>query len=199
MTKWCKEGWVDVVIPQLYQEIGNAYNDFQLNLDYWSQYHYKAALMVGHGYYKFGDPTAPAAFQSTAELEKQFDLTQRNQKVVGNAMYSARYILDNKIQITDKLAAIYNYPAVMPMVGRAVSPAPAEATAVTIANNELKWNTSGDVKSVVYYFADLTKEGIVYAITDQKSIAVDKAGHYSVSTISMDNEESKPSDVVEKK
>src|SRR3546814_7878814 len=101
----------------------------------------------------------PAAFQSTAELEKQFDLTKRNQKVMGNALYSARYIIDNKIQITDKLATIYKHLAVMPMVGRAISPAPAEATGITIADDELKWSTSGDVKSVVYYFSDLTKEG----------------------------------------
>src|SRR3546814_18028506 len=118
---------------------------------------------------------------------------------MGNDLYSARYIIDNKIQITDKLATIYKHLAVMPMVGRAISPAPAEATGITIADDELKWSTSGDVKSVVYYFSDLTKEGIVYAITDQKSIAVDEVGHYSVSTINMDNEESKPSDVVEKK
>ncbi len=197
VTKWCKEGWVDIVIPQLYQEIGNAYNDFQLNLDYWSQYHYEAALIVGHGYYKFGDPAMPPAFQSTAELQKQFELTQRNPKVLGNALYSARYVLENKIDITDKLATLYKNPAVMPMVGRSVSPAPAAAADVAIAGNELKWNTSGNVRSVVYYFSDLTKQGVVYAITDEKSISLNQSGHYSVSTINIDNEESLPSDVVE--
>ncbi|MEC3880054.1 glycoside hydrolase family 10 protein [Parapedobacter sp. 10938] len=197
VTKWCKEGWVDIVIPQLYQEIGNAYNDFQMNLDYWSQYHYEATLMVGHGYYKFGDPSMPAAFQSTAELEKQFELTRRNQKVLGNALYSARYVLENKINITDKLATLYANPAVIPMVGRSVSAAPQAVSGVTITGNELKWSTSGNVRSVVYYFSDLTKQGIVYAITEQENIALDKAGHYCVSTINIDNEESIPSDVVE--
>src|SRR5690606_24985184 len=86
VVKWNQEGWVDIVIPQLYQEIGNQYNDFQTNLSWWAQYSYDAALMVGHGYYKFGDPTAPAAFQSASELQKQFDLTKRNKKVIGNAM-----------------------------------------------------------------------------------------------------------------
>ncbi|RYE36128.1 MAG: hypothetical protein EOP48_29835, partial [Sphingobacteriales bacterium] len=32
VVKWNQEGWVDVVIPQLYQEIGNQYNDFRLRL-----------------------------------------------------------------------------------------------------------------------------------------------------------------------
>src|SRR5690606_31619805 len=89
VKKWNQEGWADVVIPQLYQEIGNQFNDFQLRLSNWSQNNFKAALMVGHGYYKFGDATMPAAFQTSAELERQINLTRRNSKVVGNVMYSA--------------------------------------------------------------------------------------------------------------
>ncbi len=93
VTKWAKEGWIDVLIPQLYHEIGHKTADFQLRLNWWSQYTYKAALMAGHGLYRFGDPTAGAAFQTAPELEKQFNLTRRNDKVVGNIMYSAKYIL----------------------------------------------------------------------------------------------------------
>src|SRR5690606_16926414 len=58
VKKWAEQGWIDVLIPQLYQEIGNPYNDFQNRLNWWSQYSYKAALMVGHSYYKFGDGTS---------------------------------------------------------------------------------------------------------------------------------------------
>jgi uncharacterized lipoprotein YddW (UPF0748 family) len=199
VTKWCQEGWVDVVMPQLYQEIGNGSNDFQANLSWWSQYNYKAALMIGHGYYKFGDPAAPAAFQSTTELEKQFDLTARNKKVVGNALYSAKYIMLNKIGITDKLSAIYKNPSVMPFLGRAVAAAPAEAENVKMEGDELKWETSGDVRSVVYYFSDLKKAGQIYRITKGNSISVSSPGYYCVSTVNMDNQESKPSDVVERK
>jgi uncharacterized lipoprotein YddW (UPF0748 family) len=199
VKKWNQEGWVDVVIPQLYQEVGNQYNDFQLRLSEWSQNAFKAALMVGHGYYKFGDATAPAAFQSSSELQKQFDLTRLNKKVVGNAMYSAKYINLNKVGITDKLAVIYKDPAVMPFLGRAVAPAPAAATNVRIENGELKWNTSGNVKSVVYYFSDLKKEGKVLAITKGNSTSINTIGYYSVSTLNIDSQESKPSDVIEKK
>jgi len=199
VKKWNQEGWVDVVIPQLYQEVGNQFNDFQLRLSEWSQYSYKAALMVGHGYYKFGDATAPAAFQSSQELQKQFDLTRLNKKVVGNVMYSAKYINQNKVGITDKLAAIYNDPAVMPFLGRSVVAAPVSPTNVRIENGELKWNTSANAKSAVYYFSDLKKEGKVLAVTKENSISVSANGYYSVSTLNTDNQESKPSDVVEKK
>lgn len=199
VKKWNQEGWVDVVIPQLYQEVGNQFNDFQLRLAEWTNNSYKAALMVGHGFYKFGDPTMPTAFQSSTELQKQFDLTKLNQKVVGNVMYSAKYLNQNKVGITDRLASIYKDPAVMPFVGRAVAPAPTAAASVRIENGELKWNVSGNVKSVVYYFADLKKEGKVVVVTKAKTISINNNGYYAVSTLNADNQESKPSDLVHKK
>jgi hypothetical protein len=154
--------------------------------------------MVGHGYYKFGDGTSPSSFQSTTELDKQFDMTRRNKKVVGNVLYSAKYIPLNKIGITTKLAALFKSPSVIPFLGRNVAPAPAEAANVRIEGGSLKWSTTGNVKSVVYYFADLTKEAVVYAITDKNELLITSAGHYSVSTINADNQESKPSNVVKK-
>lgn len=199
VKKWNQEGWVDVIIPQLYQEIGNQYNDFRQRLAEWTNNSYKAALMIGHGFYKFGDSKMPAAFQSTGELQRQFDLTKLNTKVVGSVMYSAKYLNDNKIGITDKLTSIYISPAVMPFVGRAVAPAPAAATNVRIEGNELKWGSSGNVKSVVYYFSDLKKEGKVLAITSSNSAPAAANGHYAVSTINVDSQESKPSSLVEKK
>ena len=199
VKKWCEKGWLDMVIPQLYQEIGNKYNDFQARLSWWSQYSYDAALMVGHGYYKFGDPTMPAEFQSTAELDRQFEMTRRNKKVLGNLIYSAQWINHNKIGITDKLTEIFKNPSVIPFMGRSIMAAPAAATNVSIEGNTLKWSTSGNVKSVVYYFSDLKKEGIVLAVTDKKELQISSSGNYSVSTISAENKESTPSKVVEKK
>ncbi|WP_199120845.1 glycoside hydrolase family 10 protein [Pedobacter sp. ASV28] len=199
VKKWNQEGWIDVVIPQLYQEIGNQYNDFQLRLAEWTNNSYKAALMVGHGFYKFGDVTMPSAFQSSGELQRQFDLTKLNNKVVGNAMYSAKYLNSNKVGITDKLASIYKDPAVMPFLGRNVAAAPTPATNVRIENGELKWNVSGNLKSVVYYFSDLKKEGKVLTIIKANTISINTNGYYAVSTLNADNQESKPSDVVEKK
>ena len=190
---------MDVVIPQLYQEIGNRFNDFQNRLTWWSQYNYKAALMVGHGYYKFGDGTSPAAFQTTTELEKQFEITRKNKKVVGNLMYSAKYIMLNKIGITNKLAELYKNPSVIPFLGRNVAPAPAEPANARIEGGLLKWNTTGTVRSVVYYTAALDKEAIVVTITDKNEFAVSATGHYAVTAINADNQESTPSKVVEKK
>lgn len=199
VAKWCKEGWIDIVMPQLYQEIGNQYNDFQSRLGWWTQYNYKAVPMVGHGYYKFGDPASPSAFQSTLELERQFELTRRNNKVMGNALYSARYVLFNKIGITDKLASIYSTPSVIPFIGRKVAPAPEKPQNVKIENGSLIWTKSGSLRSVVYHFPDRKKEGKVLAITNETSLPVSSPGFYCITTINADNMESEPSELTEKK
>lgn len=199
VAKWTREGWVDVVMPQLYQEIGNPYNDFQANLGWWTQNSHKAALMIGYGYYKFGDPTMPGAFQSSTELQKQFDMTRRNSKVVGHVMYSAKYILGNKVGITDRLTELYKDPAVMPFVGRPIAPAPAKPTGLTLEGTTLKWTTTGNGKSVVYHFSDLTKVGKVVTITDGNSLTVSNNGHYCVTFINNDHQESAPTDFIEKK
>lgn len=199
VKKWNQEGWIDVVIPQLYHEVGHPTADFRMRLAEWTNNSYKAALMIGHGFYRFGDPTAGAAFQSSAELQKQFDLTKLNNKVLGNVQYSANYLNLNKVGVTDMLASIYTNPAVMPFVGRAVAAAPTAATNVRIEGGELKWNSSGNDRSVVYHFADLKKEAKVLVITKANTISITTNGFYAVSTLNADNQESKPSSTVEKK
>jgi uncharacterized lipoprotein YddW (UPF0748 family) len=199
VVKWNREGWVDVVIPQLYQEIGNRFNDFQQRLGEWSQNSFKAALMVGYGFYKFGDPTSPAAFQTSAELQSQFDLANLNSKVVGSVMYSAKFFNLNRVGVTDRLTTIYQNPAVMPFLGRTVAPAPSTATNVRLENGELKWNSTGNAKSVVYFFSDSKKVGKVLVITKLNTISAVSKGFYSVSTLNVDSQESKPSDLIELK
>jgi len=124
LAKWSQQGWLDLLVPQLYQEIGNSSNNFQTNMGIWTQYAYSVPVVIGHGFYKFGDPTAPAAFQSATELERQLNMAKAQPKVVGSAMYSARFVMDNKIGITDKLRQLYADPAVMPFLGRAALPVP---------------------------------------------------------------------------
>src|SRR5699024_7102763 len=197
VVKWTKEGWVDIIIPQLYQEIGNKYNDFRSTLNYWSQYNYQVPLLIGHGYHKFGDPSMPAAFQSSDELVRQFELTKRNDDVVGNALYSARYIILNKVGVTDKLAEIYSDPAVIPFLGREVAAPPEQPKDVRIEGNKLQWIRPDKDRSVVYYFSDKDTEGKVLAITDQSNFFADKPGYYCVTTLNEDNVESEPSTLVE--
>lgn len=199
VTKWTQEGWLDVVIPQLYHD-----NTFQERLGWWAQYSYKAALMVGHGLYRFGDTTAPAAFQSNVELQRQFNVIKAfnskdyHKPSVGNLQYSAKYITLNKVGVKDKLAEIYANPGVIPFLGRAVAPAPATPENVRIEGNTLKWSTSGSVRSVVYYTPDLQTEAKVLTITNATEYAANNSGYYTVTTLNVDNMESKAAKEVKK-
>ncbi|MNL53315.1 hypothetical protein D3C87_1765490 [compost metagenome] len=52
---------------------------------------------------------------------------------------------------------------------------------------------------MVYYFSDLKKEGKVLTISKGNSVSISAAGYYAVSTLNADSQESKPSNVIEKK
>lgn len=197
VAKWCQQGWLDLLIPQLYQEIGNSSNDFRANLADWSQNSYDAALVIGHAIYKFGDAAQPAAFQSADELERQFELTRKDTKAMGSVLYSAKSVMDNKIGITNKIAALYSNPAVMPFIGRSSAADPTVVANVKVEGNILKWDKNNNERFVVYYTDDLKKTGQVVVITDQNSLTISMNGYYCVTALNKDNKESAASEAVE--
>lgn len=199
--KWCQEGWVDMLIPQLYQEIGNPHNDFQTNLSTWAQYAYDARLVIGHALYKFGAAGNPPAFSSTQELVRQFDLAKRNPKASGSVMYRTRDVYDNRIGIADKLAELYSHKAIIPFAGRKIASVTNTPTNVKFTGNELTWSAASgsNVRYAVYHFADLKKEGKLVDVVTTTKLNVSEPGHYSVTSLNQDHLESEPSDPVEKK
>ena len=200
IAKWTQAGWVDILIPQLYQEIGNSYNPFEGNLSIWSQFRGKAKLVIGHGYYKFGASDGGSAFQNTQQLISQFELVRRNSNTVGSAIYSARDVLANRIGITDVLAKLYEKNVLMPFAGREVAVAPNTPTSLTISGNDLSWNGNGsNIRYAVYYFSSLTAEGELVGVTTSTKMTVSKNGHYCVTAVNADHVESKTSTTVEKK
>lgn len=204
VVKWCKEGWVDLLIPQLYQEIGNPSNDFHFNLAVWSQYAYKAKLAVGYALYKFGNSdeiSALSPFNSTQELVRQFNMVERYRKVEGSVMYNATAVYKNRIGVTDKLAEIYNQKAIMPFMGREIAPPTEVPSGVTISGNELSWSTvaGNDVRYAVYHFVDIKKEGKLLAVVTDNKLPITDVGYYSVTSLNTDNLESDPTEPIEKK
>lgn len=175
--------WIDVIIPQIYQS-----SSFATRLDNWDIFNNKPALMIGHGYY---------LMTSSSEIMDQINQTRKKKSALGNLMYSAKY-LNEKPGITAMLANLYKNPAVIPFLGRAVAAAPSTPSNARIEGTILKWTTSGSVKSVVYFFSDLKKEGSVLAITDKTEWPVIEAGNYSITAINADNQESVPTKLLQK-
>lgn len=200
IAKWTQSGWVDILIPQLYQEIGNSYNPFEGNLSVWSQFRGKAQLVIGHGYYKFGAADGGNAFQNTKQLEDQFELVRRNAYTVGSAIYSARDVLANRIGITNVLENLYAKDVLMPFAGREVAPEPPVPGNITLNGSDLSWSGSGNkTRFAVYYFSSLTAEGELVGVTTSNKMTVSKAGHYCVTAVNEDHKESKASNTIEKK
>ncbi len=195
VTKWCQEGWVDILIPQLYSSTGDATSSFNYRVSWWPQYSYKAVTMIGYGLYKFGDGESGAKFQTTSELVEQFRLANVQSKVLGSIMYSAKYFQENKLGIIDVLKnQIYKNPAVIPFAGRKVAADPAAASNITISSNNLKWSAGSGLRTVIYKVAD--KKGTVVAITWDKEYSLPEKGDYCLTTLNIDNVESAVSDIV---
>lgn len=199
LPKWTSSGWVDILIPQLYQEIGNSSNPFERNLADWTQFRGKSQVVIGHGFYKFGAADGGAAFQNIDQLTRQFELVRNNRYSAGSAIYSMRDIMANRIGATTRLKELYAKDVLMPFAGREVAAKPVTPTNVKIAGNEISWTGSGsNIRYAVYYFSSLTAEGELVTVTTTNKATISKSGHYCVTAVNVDHVESKESTVVQK-
>lgn len=196
---WAKEGWMDALIPQLYHHIGHPTADFRVTLHTWAQYSYNASLIVGHGLYRFGDPKSPAPFQSSAELIRQFELSRADKRVKGNAQYSAKYLLMNKVRVRDAFKQLYPTPALRPVLGKVVGSAPAVPNNVQLSQGKINWEGDGAYYAV-YYQADGARELLLEEVTREKEYQPrEKKGTYYVTALSSNDFESQLSSGVQQK
>jgi len=195
VTSWCMNGWIDIVIPQLYSATGTAESSFNIRLSWWNQYAYKAVPMIGYALYKFGDSTAGAQFQTTGELLEQFRVAGTFSKIQGSVLYSAQYLLLNKLGIVDVIKQnIYPRPAIIPFAGRKTAPDPASVSNVSLSGNKLSWEVGTGLRTIIYKIEE--KKGLVLAVTSAKEYLLTAKGDYCLTSINKDNVESAVSDVI---
>ncbi|MDR3350090.1 MAG: family 10 glycosylhydrolase [Prevotellaceae bacterium] len=192
VEKWCKEGWIDVVIPQIYQQTGSANNEFNYFVDYWPHFSFKAVPMIGYAIYKFGVAAeiknAPK-FANASELTEQFRLAGLQSKVKGSVLYNASSVMTNNVGVTDALKNIYKYPAVRPFLGRKTLSDPKVPGNVALNGATLTWNAYG-LQAVVYVTPENETKPHVVAITSASSYQVSEKGQYVVTAVNKDNTES---------
>jgi hypothetical protein len=195
-TRWCEEGIVDVIIPQVYSATTAAGSaSFNTRVSWWNQFSYKAVPMVGYGIYRFADGST--GFDSASELVNQFKRARQFPKIQGSVLYSAQYLNSNPKGIVDVMKRdIYPRPAVIPFIGRKTVADPTPATGVAVAGNKLTWNTAAGLRTVIYNVVD--EKGLVVAILDKdtKEYTLPKKGDYCVTTLNVDNAESAISEIV---
>lgn len=195
VVKWSQEGWVDVIIPQLYSATGAASSSFDQRLHWWSQFTYKNTLMVGYGIYKFGDPTAGDKYQSSEDLKRQFAFANTKYKVKGGILYSAKSLLDNKVGVMDVIKEVYKNPAVLPYLGRVVATLPAVPSGVKVSGSNLSWSGSG-ASYGVYKSNGIGQVAQLIGITQESTFQLTEKGTYFVTALSKDHAESELSELV---
>lgn len=196
VRKWSKEGWVDVLIPQLYFATGTEETSFNQRLNLWSQYIYDNHLLVGYGIYKFGDPAYGSKFQSSDDLKKQFEFASAKSKVKGSVLYSAKYLVENKVGIATAVKEIYKKTALPPYLGRTVAQLPATPANVKISGSNLSWSPVENAYYAVYKSNGADKIADLIGITKELSFKLSDKGIYFVTALQKDNAESEISDLV---
>lgn len=196
VKKWSKEGWVDVVIPQLYFATGTDANSFNQRLNLWSQYTYENHLLVGYGIYKFGDSTYGSKYQTSEDLKKQFEFAATKSKVAGSVLYSANSLVENKVGIADAIKAIYSQTVLPPYLGRTPAVAPSKPANVKIKGNIMSWDEVTGAHYAVYKSNGESKVASLIQVTKDTKCNLADIGTYFVTAISPDNAESELSEQV---
>lgn len=198
VLKWSQEGWTEIIIPQLYFATGTAETSFNQRLHWWSQFTYNNALMVGYGIYKFGDTTQGSAYQTADDLQKQFDFAATKPKVKGSVLYSARNLVQNKVNIMDVIKNVYANPAVLPYVGKSTPVLPSAPDNVRVSGTQLQWDAVSGAYYAVYRSNGNGKVATVISVTRETSVELPEKGTYFVTAVnSKNNAESTLSNLVE--
>lgn len=215
VVRWCQEGWLDIVMPQLYLSTGNKSNNFKEKVHWWPQFSFKAVPMIAHGLYQFDIENEDVLYRSHNELYLQFERIALEPKIKGSSMYSAISFKNNNLDILSALAEIYKDPAVIPFIGRKTEADPVPAKGISVDKSHwLSWDTESKQRSVVYAFlyskdnngnvilgqdGRPLREGTVArvrAITTANTFEISEPGDYFVTTLNGDNLESEPTEVV---
>lgn len=196
--KWCKEGWLDVIMPQLYY----SQVHFDRWLPTWERISHNTTLMIAYGIYRVGDKDFPAS-----NLKYQMDKVNSKPKFKGGSFYSAKNFTIEKFSPDMKKALAivseaYEKPALIPFNGREILKRPTTPSNLNIVKNQLTWDSKeSDVRFAVYrvnpkdYAAPKAKAEMV-TITTSKECKVDLPGKYFVVSVNKRHHESKLSEGV---
>lgn len=158
--KWVKSGWLDYIIPQIYWDFGNTAADYGKLIDWWTaQVSGKnISLYIGHAAYKIGDSTYGSHWTNPDEVPNQVNYNRQFDTIKGDAFYSSKDMLANKLGIMDRLRNdTYKYPALIPAMPWKDSTSPASPVIQNVQNTasgiQVQWldKSSGDAAYFVLY------------------------------------------------
>lgn len=197
VAKWSKEGWVDVIIPQLYFHTGNSIYNFDKGLARWSNMITKSKLVIGYGIYKFGDSKQGSAYMNSSELTKQMRLADEDPKVMGGLFYSAKYLFSNPVNIMSAIKQRYKDPVLMPYLLVEKPTLPNAPKNLKIMNDILHWDAVSGCYYAVYLSTGSKRLAKLIATTKDNNVKLSRPGTYFVTAVNeKNNAESKISDLI---
>lgn len=197
LETWSKNGWVDVIMPQLYWSISSGY--FQ-RLD-WFEDHcsYDSKVIAGYGIYRWGDGSG--YYSSNKELNDQFwyAYSYKGSKNYGAVFYSAHWLLDNPQNINTIIHRQYTTQVVPPYLGHGTESANKPAAPQNLKSNKLTmtWNSVPHCYYGVYRSNGNNVEATLVGVTYENTFTVPSNGYYFVTALTRGlNAQSDISDII---
>lgn len=112
---WARNHWVDYLTPQLYWEIGSPDADYAHLLEWWSRHCYGRHIYAGHALYKLDRESPVPDWKDAGQILRQIEMGRSTPRILGSSLYSARYLKENTLGITDSLSLkTYDTYAIVP-------------------------------------------------------------------------------------
>ncbi|UBM60236.1 family 10 glycosylhydrolase [Marinilongibacter aquaticus] len=112
--KWCRLGWIDYVVPQIYFPFEHKLVPYGTLTDWWAKEHGRAQLYIGHGAYRVDAHSSMRAWQDPGQIGRQIDYNRRSEDVYGSVFFSANAFLKNNLDISESVHKRFKYPALPP-------------------------------------------------------------------------------------
>ena len=118
VRKWCREGWIDYVVPQVYWTIGFSIAEHKTIVEWWSRNAGKTPIYVGHGAYRLGQGSSrEPAWSDRSEIGRQILFGRQTPNVRGSIYFSSKSLTTNLLSIGDTFRMnYYRYPSLLPQI-----------------------------------------------------------------------------------
>ena len=180
-----KNGWFDVLIPQLYW----TGTTFSTRLQWFTANSGKTHLMVGYGIYRYESGASSEDFKTSSSFNTCYNLAANNSKVKGCLFYNTSSLKKNNVGITDAIKSAFSKKVLIPYLGRTAEQKPAAPTNVKVDGNTLTW--SGNAAYYAIYKLDVSgKKASLSGTATTKSFTLPSKGTYYVTALTKANEES---------